>query len=254
MKRDTLNIDRVTSQPENRNEETGFPESKDLSGSMKSIMSGIRHEIGNPANTIKITASVLKENIDAYSKDKVLSYIDRIMSEVDRIEELLKKLKTYSLCDELSLMDVSLEPFMKKALSGTRCLLEERHIAIDYSIEPESGSIYTDPSALNMIIQILISNACHALEGVQNPQITMDITRPGHMLRIEFTDNGCGIGEDLHEEIFKPFYSSRRRGTGLGLSIVYKILKRMKGSIRVESQPGKGTSFILHIPGDQDDG
>jgi two-component system NtrC family sensor kinase len=67
-------------------------------------------------------------------------------------------------------------------------------------------------------------------------------------VRIEFIDTGCGIPAEIHEKIFEPFYTTKERGTGLGLAITRQIIEQHHGEIRIESEPGRGTTVTVILP------
>lgn len=221
---------------------------KDMIKSLKYIFSGIRHEIGNPINSIKMTVSVLKENIDRFPREKILEYIDRVLTETDRVEYLLKSLKNFSTFENLFLSDVDLPEFMKKFLAQVTPGVGEKGIHLKYHVPPDLGKIHTDARALQQVLQNILENAIDALEGTTNPVISIDVAKIPGERRFIITDNGRGISPAHNEEIFKPFFSTRPRRTGLGLSIVQTILTRMNGTIKVHSEVESGTSIIFYIP------
>ena len=218
---------------------------------LASIFSGLRHEIGNPINSIKMTISVLKANIDGYPKEKVLEYIDRVLMEIERVEQLLKGLKSFSMFERLALMDVQLPIFMKKFLTQVETELKQKKIPVRCHVHPDVGEIYTDPRALQQVLLNILTNAVDALAGVENPMISIDISSVSGKIRVKIADNGPGISEAHKEEVFKPFFTTRPHRTGLGLSIVHNILSQMNGTIRVRSKKNIGTTVIIQIPGDK---
>jgi signal transduction histidine kinase len=221
--------------------------------SLETIFSGIRHEIGNPVNSIKITASVLKENLDTYPKEKVLKYVDRVLMEVERIETLLRSLKNFTLYDDLLINEVRLPDFFKKFLVQLEDELKERGITVRNHIQPEVGLFPLDLRALNQVFLNIMSNAMDALEEIENPVIIIDVMKIAAGIRIAITDNGHGVPMGLYMDIFKPFFSTRTRRMGLGLSIAQRILTNMGGTIRLEGGENTGTAVIIQIPGEPHD-
>lgn len=226
---------------------------KDMMKSMKNIFSGIRHEIGNPINSIKMTVSVLKENIDRYPREKIIEYIDRVLTETDRMDDLLRSLKNFSMYENLAIDSVHLPDFMGKFLAQVTPGLEQKGISLKYHIPPELGNIHTDARALTQVLQNIMNNAVDALKGIKDPEISIDVAKIPAKRRFIITDNGHGITPAHQKEIFKPFFSTRPWGTGLGLSIVQIILTRMNGTILVHSKVNSGTSIMFHIPEDNHD-
>ncbi|HPQ39813.1 MAG TPA: HAMP domain-containing sensor histidine kinase, partial [bacterium] len=197
------------------------------------IFSGIRHEIGNPINTIKMTMSVLKKNLEGLSREKIENYVDRTLEEVLRLEELLQSLKSYNMFDKPSPRNLHLPTFMNKFIS----LVEQ-----DFCTEGVNIKIYTssglwacvDPRGLQQVMLNVITNAFDALRLTESPQITISMYRFVNQVCIKITDNGCGIPESQMNDLFQPFYTTKAKGTGLGLVISRKILKAMGCSIRIQ--------------------
>ncbi|MCP4153008.1 MAG: GHKL domain-containing protein [bacterium] len=220
----------------------------DLMKNLGYIFSGIRHEIGNPLNAIKMTISVLKNNIDSFPKEKVLEYIERTFTEISRMEYLLKNLKNFNLFESLTPMDVHFYKFMKSFMSLVEKDLNKKGIHISNNVESDVGFAHIDPRALHQVLLNIISNAVDAVEDTDFPEISIDISRINTKIRIKITDNGHGIHYSHQEEIFKPFFTTRGHGTGLGLNIVKKIVTGMEGTIKLESPGDTGTTATIDIP------
>jgi signal transduction histidine kinase len=108
-----------------------------------------------------------------------------------------------------------------------------------------------DPEGLHRALLNIISNALDAVEEKKVPQlgILTNLESDGEWLRIVVLDNGVGIPLHKQPDIFKPFISTKgARGTGLGLAVSRKILREHGGDILLQSQPGKGSKFILRLP------
>jgi signal transduction histidine kinase len=227
--------------------------SNEINQSLETIFSGIRHEIGNPVNSIKITASVLKENLDTYPKEKVLSYVDRVLMEVERIEALLRSLKNFTIFDDLTIKPIRINDFFNQALSQMEMELNQKQIRVRNHIQNDVGIFATDPRALNHVFINIMNNAMDALEEIENPVIIVDVLKVDKGIQIAVTDNGHGVPMGLYDDVFKPFYSTRSRRMGLGLSISRRIINNMGGTIRLEGGENTGTAVIIQIPGEHYD-
>jgi PAS domain S-box-containing protein len=211
------------------------------------IFSGIRHEIGNPVNSIKMALSVLKQNIDSYSKNTIKEYADRMLSEVSRMEYLLKAMKNFNMYETVELLDTDMTDFMNKFISLVKGDLEKKGVKVEASIS-EPAWIYADPRALQQVLLNILTNASDSLEGRQDPRITINVSKMADMVNIRVEDNGNGMTEEQQEDLFKPFYTTKSKGTGLGLVISKKMMTKMKGFIEVVSEKDKGTIVDLYIP------
>ncbi|HNX96437.1 MAG TPA: PAS domain S-box protein [Candidatus Aminicenantes bacterium] len=214
------------------------------------IFSGIRHEIGNPINSIKIAMSVLRSQVDRYSRDKILEYVDRVLSEIGRVEYLLRSLKNFNMFESLKLRNVDLVSFMNDFLALIREDFGRQGIEVVSAVDPLSGSVYCDPRALHQLLLNLIGNAADALAGRADRRIEVRTVRRRGRKEIALLDNGCGMTPDQQANLFRPFFTSKVNGTGLGLVIVKKLLAQMDGTIEIESREGLGTTVVITLPGE----
>jgi PAS domain S-box-containing protein len=211
------------------------------------IFSGVRHEIGNPVNSIKIALSVLKQNLDSYSKEMIREYADRMLSEIQRMEYLLKAMKSFNLFETVELIDVNMTTFMDNFLRLISDDFAKKGIRIETNIRGTLWA-YIDPRALHQVLLNVMTNASDAFKGRENATITIRSAKLGDMINITVEDNGCGMTEQQQEDLFKPFYTTKSKGTGLGLVIAKKMMTKMKGFIEVVSEKGKGTIVDLFVP------
>ena len=221
----------------------------DLMRNLGFIFSGIRHEIGNPINAIKMTMSVLQKNIDRYPREKVLEYIDRTLTEINRVEYLLKNLKNFNMFEEVKPVSIDLEDFMEKFLALIQKDYEKQGISIKTIYDPKAKIAYADPRALHQVLLNIMSNAAESLETIEAPLIQIITRDISGKKQIIITDNGVGIAPSKKKNIFQPFFTTKPEGTGLGLNIVQKILSRMNGTIDIRSIEHSGTTVIISIPG-----
>ncbi len=222
----------------------------DLMRNLGFIFSGIRHEIGNPINAIKMTMSVLKKNIDRFDREKVLEYIERVLTEIYRVEYLLKNLKNFNMFEEVTPVEINLEDFMEKFLALIQKDYEKKGITIKTIYDPKAKLAFADPRALHQVFLNVISNAADAMFATDSPLIQVITRNIGNKKQIVITDNGIGIPSTYKKSIFQPFFTTKPEGTGLGLNIVQKILARMNGSIEIRSIENSGTTVIISIPGE----
>jgi PAS domain S-box-containing protein len=211
------------------------------------IFSGVRHEIGNPVNSIKMALSVLKQNLDSYSKEMIREYADRMLSEIQRLEYLLKAMKSFNLFETMDLIDVNMTTFIDNFLRLISEDFAKKGIRIETDIL-ETLWAYIDPRAFQQVLLNVMTNASDALEGRENATITIRVSKLGNMINIMVEDNGSGMSENQVEDLFKPFYTTKDKGTGLGLVISKKMMTKMKGLIEVVSEKDKGTIVDLFVP------
>lgn len=212
------------------------------------VFSGIRHEIGNPINSLKITLSVLKSKADEYSKEMCMQYIDRAMGEIARIEYLLRALKTFNLYEVPEIQDINMCELLDKFLALVSGDCRKKGISVTTQCETDAEWGRADPRALQQVLLNVMVNAMDALEGRESPAVRIAVTGGDRVIRIRLTDNGIGMSEEQQRDLFKPFRTTKVKGTGLGLVIARKMLSRMNGTITVASRKGEGTTVEIVVP------
>ncbi len=224
-------------------------QSMDTMNNIGYIFSGVRHEIGNPLNAVMMTLGLLKDKIDTYDKATIEQYIDRALSNCDKVAFLLQSLRSFNMYERPELQVLEVADFLRQFLALVEEDFEKKGITIDTFIDAER--VYADSRALQQVLLNVFTNAADALTGRDDPKITVSVARAGNMVRIRVQDNGCGIPEDRLKDLFKPFHTSKVHGNGLGLVIVKKMLTMMNGTVSVTSRKDEGTSVEILIPGER---
>ena len=137
-------------------------------------------------------------------------------------------------------------------LRETVTLYSQAHpqVLIVYQPDTTLPAFEFDRDQMKRVLINLLDNAIAVLEGSPHPQITIK-THYHSQLKIaviDFKDNGPGMTEDVKSRVFEPYFSTKSEGTGLGLAIVKRIISDHHGFIRVHSQPGEGTQFLVELP------
>jgi PAS domain S-box-containing protein len=215
------------------------------------LAAGLAHEIKNPLAGIKGSIQVLVETAGIAEEDR--SLILKAIDEIKRIETLLKSLLNFAKPPRLQLMPIDVNNLLEKAIA-----LSLKHpslapggsktINVLKDFDPDLHEIMADPMQLQQVFLNLMFNAIEAMPrgGALAVKTLMDDTE--NVLRIAISDTGKGMEPPVLEQIFQPFYTTKRKGSGLGLSICQRLVDQHEGSIRVESAPGKGTVFTIVIP------
>ncbi len=212
------------------------------------VFSGVRHEIGNPVNTINMIVGILQSKLDGLTPDAIRGYLDRVMTQVGRVEYLLKSLKSFNLYEVPDLQLLSVPSFLESFLPLVQPDFTKRGVDLAVEAAPDATTVYADPRALQQVLLNLLTNALDALSGRDRPRIVLRIVREGGMTGIRVEDNGAGIPPDKLSDLFKPFFTTKAQGTGLGLVLVKKMITRMNGTIEVESTVDAGTKVHITLP------
>jgi len=124
--------------------------------------------------------------------------------------------------------------------------LQERSIVWEQKIVPENLSIKVDFELLEQVLINLVKNAMDALEEFENPVLAVEaFINDKNQRIIQITDNGSGMEQEVLEQIFIPFFTTKASGSGIGLSLSRQIMRLHKGNISVQSEVGRGTTFTL---------
>ncbi len=211
------------------------------------VFSAVRHELGNPVNSVKAALSVLRANVRSVSKDTMAEYLDRMAVELGRVEGLLRSLKSFSMFEAPAIEAVDLAELLRgfAALVADEAL--RREIALDVVVPPRCLAA-CDARALQQVLLNLFANAADALEGRAAKAILIDARTADGIVTIRHADNGPGISKEEQANLFRPFHTTKENGTGLGLVVSRKMLAKMSGTIAVESDEGAGTTFVLTLP------
>jgi PAS domain S-box-containing protein len=222
-------------------------EAVNMMDNVGTIFSSLRHELGNPINSIKTALSVLRKNLEQYPRETVESYLDRTLAEIGRVEYLLKALRSFNMHERPRVERVDMARFLDDFCALVRQDFEQRRISVEPEVEGEPGQALADPRALHQVLLNLLTNAADALDGREAPRIVLRLERRGWSVDLTVIDNGAGIPESRRADLFRPFHTGKPHGTGLGLAIVKKLVTQMGGTVEVESEAGVGTEVRVSL-------
>jgi len=225
-------------------------EAANLMDNIGFIFSSIRHELGNPINSIKVSLSVLNSNLEGYDKNDIKRFINRSLSDIGRVEYLLKTLKNFSIFEHPIVEKTDLTALLNKFIPLIDAELKQKHIQLEVSIPQTPLFGLIDPRAFQQVLLNLIANAADALSETSQKNIALSLFKEENGQPIIIIhDNGCGISNAEQANLFRPFFTTKEQGTGLGLVIVKKMLSKMNCSINIYSKQNAGTRILIVIPG-----
>ena len=220
--------------------------------SIGELSAGVAHEINNPLNGIINFAQLLKDEEQPRSEFEQ-QMIDGIIDEGERIAKIVRGLLTFARVDAHELRHVHFADSIKTSIALFGRQFEKDGITVEIDLEPDLPFVRADGSRLRQVVVNMISNAHHALkakpDSLERKLFRITARRAGKNVRVEFYDNGVGIKREVLSKVFDPFFTTRREtgGTGLGLSVSFGIIHDFGGTIRVESEEGKFTRFIIEL-------
>ncbi|MBI4832957.1 MAG: GHKL domain-containing protein [Candidatus Lindowbacteria bacterium] len=212
------------------------------------LAAGVAHEIGNPLNGIKLTISHLKDIFSQRELDESSfnRYADTIISEVNRLDAIVKDFLTLAKERELSLQRCSVEKLVKETIRLIEKDAQRRNVSIKAHIPRFEEESLVDPQLLKSAILNVLINAMEASGKSGAIDVSMEKRNGCFVLQIK--DQGEGIPQEVIDRVFDPYFSTKSSGTGLGLSLTKTIIEKHGGEIALESKLGKGTSVTVIIP------
>ena len=218
------------------------------------LSAGLAHEIRNPLGVIKGSADMLNRKV-AGSEPLIAELAGYISSEVNRLNALVARFLDFARPSKLDRRPERIDEIVDRALEASIAAFPEAGVKIERQYSSNLPEIPADPQLCEQVFVNLITNAFQAMQGQpagseKKLQIKIDRAvlngEPGVGVYIE--DNGPGVPAELREQIFNPFFTSKKDGVGLGLSIVAKIVDDHRGKILLEENPAGGARFHVFFP------
>jgi signal transduction histidine kinase len=217
----------------------------------------LAHELKNPLSTIKINLKLVSEDLadsnnvpsDAQSNHRLARAVRKIaviQKELDRLEQILDGFLKYVGKVKLQPADVDVNELVGDMVDFYSPQCYSRSITVRVALYNKPLVCKVDADMLKQIILNLFINAQQAIDA--GGELIIKTAAQNQSAVIQISDTGRGIAPEKLAKIFDAFYSSRPQGVGLGLATVKKIIEAHKGSINVDSEPGKGTQFTIKLP------
>jgi signal transduction histidine kinase/CheY-like chemotaxis protein len=224
------------------------------------LAGGIAHDFNNILTAIYGYTQLAM--MKAGDNEKITRDLTQVTNATGRATDLVKQILTFSRKTEQKKRPIQISPIVKEALKLLRSSIPTK-IEIKQNITCQRN-ILADPTQIHQIIMNLTTNAYHSMMetggiiGVSLEDVTiaekgviseLEI-KPGKYVRLEVSDTGCGMDEDLKEKIFDPYFTTKEtgKGTGLGLAVVHGIVTSHLGLVHVYSEVGQGTTFHVYLP------
>jgi signal transduction histidine kinase len=207
------------------------------------LSAGMAHEIRNPLNSIALFVQLIKSGLDEHER---LDYVEKILKEVDRIDNILGKLLDASKRPKFEISEVRVDRVLEHTLDAFTPQLRQKRIRAVTDFKNIPPAIKADPMEIEQIFTNLFLNSIHVMP--EEGTLTVELEGDEQWLTVRVSDTGPGIPPENLPNIFDPFFTTNSRGTGLGLSVVLRIVKTYKGKIEVEKSDNSGTTFLVRLP------
>lgn len=221
----------------------------------------VAHEINTPLQSLDFSLEMAQ--IASESQRRI--FLEEAREEIQRIAQIVKQLLDFSHPNTTTHGPVMINTLLERTLLLTSKWIRDQGIVVERDLMPDLPILWGHADELIQVMLNLILNAVHAMPDggkltvrthlKKRKRSTAPLTTTSgdqaitrSLLAIDVTDTGCGISPDLQQRIFEPFVTTRENGTGLGLAISTQIVRKHGGSIKVKSQPDRGSTFTVVLP------
>jgi signal transduction histidine kinase len=195
---------------------------------------------------IRICLDNTKEDIEDGVYNGDIGMVNMAFESIERINYIVDSLRAFmsnKQAENIQFAPMDINQLIEHITEFNRRILDDIHIEVRLAPVPAiSGNRFQ----LEQVLQNLIINARDAMPN--GGRLIIQTEQVGKFIHISISDTGVGIPQNIIDNIFEPFVSTKEEGNGLGLFISYGIIKKHNGEIRVESEIGKGTTFHIHLP------
>ncbi len=216
--------------------------------SLGHLASAVAHEIRNPLNAISMGIQRIRREYSPSEEQKkkdFLSFIDIILKEIKRVNDIVNQFLTLSKPFKLNIKTSSIEEILENLITLFFEEANSKNITFEKEFK-ELPMVKIDPELLTQALINLMKNSIEAMKdgGI----IRIEARTLKDYLEIILSDSGMGIPEDQIEKVFDYYYTTKENGTGLGLPIAHRIIEAHNGELKLESKPGLGTRVSILIP------
>ena len=213
--------------------------------SLGSLAAGVAHEIRNPLSSIKGFATYFRERYRDNPEDRETAEV--MIREVDRLNRVITQLLEFARPLTMDRVPTPLPAVIRHALKMVEGEASKKGVALETDLSAEIGEVPLDADRMTQVFLNLCLNAIAAMEAGGVLRVSL-ARRDERTVRITVADTGIGIPKEDLPRVFDPYFTTRSSGTGLGLAIVHKIVEAHGGEVRLESEPGKGTTATILLP------
>jgi len=225
------------------------------------MAAGMAHEINQPLNVIQVCADFFLKMVKRGQKiedEDLRSMANDIVRNVERASGVIKHVRDFARQSEPVLSRVKINDPVNDVFKVLGHQLKVHEVEVDLDLDPDIPDILAEHNRLEQVFINLVSNAIDAMDekdkrpdiSDKEKRLTIKSFAENEHVCVKVTDTGIGMSEEVKNKIFEPFYTTKKvgKGTGLGVSISYGIVNDYKGDIEIESEVGKGTTFIIKFP------
>jgi PAS domain S-box-containing protein len=207
----------------------------------------LTHEMRNPIVSLGGFVHRVSKNLPA--DDPNQEYMGIITEEVARLEKLLTEVLDFARPAKPSLEMVDLNEVIQKVMATMQPEIAGKRVAAQADLQPDLPSMHLDPLQMSQVMMNLIRNGLEAMSS--GGKLFIRTRSQGDQVKVEIEDTGVGIPQEHLDKLFSEFFTTKSAGVGLGLAVAYQTVHNHGGSIGVRSREGKGSTFFIDLPVEQ---
>lgn len=208
------------------------------------MATAVAHGIRNPLGSIRSSAELaLATNSQPFFRETAID----VISEADRLAKWINELLSYARFSNGEFSLLKINEFLRSIFVSFEKEMSINNIKVHIDLEDSLPEIKADEAPLRQMLISLIQNAIDAMPEGGEITVKSRYLKKNHCVEITLADTGIGMGKEQLSKAFKPFFTTKRKGIGVGLSLAKRVIDRHKGTIRLESQKGQGTTIFLKI-------
>jgi nitrogen fixation negative regulator NifL len=217
---------------------------------MGTLLAGVAHELNNPLAVVLGYSGMLQQ---ALADGPQARRAEKIVKAADRCVRIVRNFLALARQHQPERKEVRLNQIIEEAVELLAYPLRVDDVDVALHLAADLPLLWADPHQLHQVLVNMITNAHQAMRSASPPRrltITSRADAGGARVSLEVADTGPGIASEIRERIFEPFFTTKPegQGTGLGLSLCRGIVEGHGGTIRVESEPGRGATFVVELP------
>lgn len=212
-------------------------------------IAGMSHHIKNIMQGVRFGSDMVRTALKDDDRELLAKGWRLVEKNQARIDDLILDMLSYSKERDPIIETTDLVELVQDVLELVRGRAAEAKVALAFAPPADFPKVLCDADGVHRALLNLVGNAIDALDGRANGTVSLELRLVGDRVELDVRDNGPGIPADQHEEIFKPFISSKgNRGTGLGLPVSRKAIEEQGGELLLASEEDRGTCFTIRLP------